>query len=282
MGSLPPDTDKRGTKSTSTMAQQIALLVLSSIALTLSQESGNSLDVSIGDILGETEVSSNGLEVIEGKANPDVLPLNPPQQPQPQFNRNPYVNTFQRTQQPLGSRPAYSHNNLDIIGYGGQGQVAQNQRPTIDSLNSYAASQGKSVTTPEELLDMCCQFPACYDPLYELCIDTCRKCETVYPVTSWLPCPPLLNIPDCTSPNLSWMGALPLVCYPDIGPFGAIIPLESISHASQSYGGQSGRAGGAGGGSGQAYREAIRSGNRKQCSERGICHSESNQGSMWG
>ena len=24
-------------------------------------------------------------------------------------------------------------------------------------------------------------------------------------MTSWLPCPPLLNIPDCTSPNLSWM-----------------------------------------------------------------------------
>ena len=61
------------------------------------------------------------------------------------------------------------------------------------------------MTTPEDLLTMCCQFPACYDPLYELCIDTCRKCETVYPVTSWLPCPPLLNIPDCTSPNLSYM-----------------------------------------------------------------------------
>ena len=41
--------------------------------------------------------------------------------------------------------------------------------------------------------------------LSQLCIDTCRKCEQVFPVTSWLPCPPLLNIPDCTSPNLSWM-----------------------------------------------------------------------------
>ena len=30
------------------------------------------------------------------------------------------------------------------------------------------------VNTPEELLEHCCQFPACYDPLYELCIDTCR------------------------------------------------------------------------------------------------------------
>ena len=84
----------------------------------------------------------------------------------------------------------------------------------------------------------------------------------------------------------SLQGSLPLVCYPDIGPFGNVIPLESISHASQSYGfGQAGRAGGAGGAveaQGQAYREAIRSRNRKQCSDRGICHSESMKGSMWG
>ena len=87
--------------------------------------------------------------------------------------------------------------------------------------------------------------------LSQLCIDTCRKCETVFPVTSWLPCPPLLNIPDCTSPNLSWMvsifcnswsfmvilpspkGSLPLACYPDIGPFGNIMPLNSISAVSK-------------------------------------------------
>jgi len=268
------------------MVHTQVILTFIFLGLTLAQDNDNSIDVSVGDILGEEEISSNLLEVIEAKSNPDVIPINPVQEQQPEFNRNPYFNTYQRTHKPLGSRPAYSHNGLDIIGYGGQNQMQQNQRPTIDSLNSYAASQGKKVTTPEELLDMCCQFPACYDPLYELCIDTCRKCETVYPVTSWLPCPPLLNIPDCTSPNLSWMGSLPLVCYPDIGPFGNVIPLESISHASQSYGfGQAGRAGGAGGAveaQGQAYREAIRSRNRKQCSDRGICHSESMKGSMWG
>ena len=41
------------------------------------------------------------------------------------------------------------------------------------------------MNTPEELLEYCCGFPACYDPLYELCVDTCRKCETSYPVTSY-------------------------------------------------------------------------------------------------
>jgi hypothetical protein len=46
-------------------------------------------------------------------------------------------------------------------------------------------------------------------------ITSFRKCETSYPVTSWLPCPPLLNIPDCTSPGLSSShGRLPLACYP--------------------------------------------------------------------
>ena len=209
--SLPLDMDERGQKKNSTMTKQIVFLVLISIALTVSDESGNSLDAAVGDIVDKVDVASNVLEIVSGKTLSDVTPIIPVQQQQPEFNRNPYINTYQRTNQPLGSRPAYSHNGLDIIGYGGQqnhvqqNHVAPNQRPTIDSLNSYAASQGKTVTTPEELLDMCCQFPACYDPLYELCIDTCRKCETVYPVTSWLPCPPLLNIPDCTSPNLSWM-----------------------------------------------------------------------------
>merc|ERR1712218_6766 len=76
------------------------------------------------------------------------------------------------------------------------------RRPTINNLSP---SEAANVNTPQELLEHCCKFPACYDPLYELCIDTCRKCETDYPVTSWLPCPSLLNIPDCTSPNLSYM-----------------------------------------------------------------------------
>lgn len=62
-----------------------------------------------------------------------------------------------------------------------------------------------------------------------------RKCETVYPVTSWLPCPPLLNIPDCTSSGLSGMGRLPLACYPDIGPFANIMPLSSVMKVSSFF-----------------------------------------------
>merc|ERR1712130_168008 len=197
MGVLSQILTRQVVLHTTRMTKKILLGFLC-VGLTMSQDGDKSLDVNVGDILGEEEISSNLLEVIEAKSNPDVIPMNPIKEQQPEFNRNPYLNTFQRTHKPLGSRPAYSHNGLDIIGYGGQSQAIQNQRPTIDSLNSYAASQGQTVTTPEELLDMCCQFPACYDPLYELCIDTCRKCETVYPVTSWLPCPPLLNIPDCT------------------------------------------------------------------------------------
>ena len=117
------------------------------------------------------------------------------------------VQQFHRQRVPLQSYSRPGPGGLDILNYG----KGSDNRPTLDSLAQYAASQGKSVTTPEDLLDMCCQFPACYDPLYELCIDTCRKCETVYPVTSWLPCPPLLNIPDCTSPNLSYRVSAPII-----------------------------------------------------------------------
>ena len=45
------------------------------------------------------------------------------------------------------------------------------RRPT---LNNLSPSEAANVNTPQELLDHCCKFPACYDPLYELCIDTCR------------------------------------------------------------------------------------------------------------
>ena len=45
------------------------------------------------------------------------------------------------------------------------------RRPTINNLSP---SEAANVNTPQELLDHCCKFPACYDPLYELCIDTCR------------------------------------------------------------------------------------------------------------
>ena len=56
-----------------------------------------------------------------------------------------------------------------------------------------------------------------------------RKCETDYPVTSWLPCPPLLNIPDCTSNSLNGqLGRLPLACFPDIGPFANIMPVSNV------------------------------------------------------
>ena len=45
-------------------------------------------------------------------------------------------------------------------------------RPTLGDLSQEEAA---IVNTPEQLLKHCCQFPACYDPLYELCIDTCRQ-----------------------------------------------------------------------------------------------------------
>jgi len=235
------------------------------------------------NIVTESNITSDPIEVVEQRAELGVTPL---MQEQILSPRQPYVNNFQRQQQfhrqrvPLQSYSRPGPGGLDILNYG----KGSDNRPTLDSLAQYAASQGKSVTTPEDLLDMCCQFPACYDPLYELCIDTCRKCETVYPVTSWLPCPPLLNIPDCTSPNLSYRGPLPLVCYPDIGPFGNILPLDIINTASQTFAGQTaGARGGPSGKPGQAYRQAIRQTNRKLCSDQGICHSEpSSSGSLWG
>ena len=56
-----------------------------------------------------------------------------------------------------------------------------------------------------------------------------RKCESDYPVTSWLPCPPLLNMPDCTSNTLNGqLGRLPLACFPDIGPFANIMPVSNV------------------------------------------------------
>ncbi len=63
-----------------------------------------------------------------------------------------------------------------------------------------------------------------FNPIWTHSLLLFRKCESVYPVTSWLPCPPLLNIPDCTSPALSyavrrppfvavlWIGCLPAPC----------------------------------------------------------------------
>ena len=183
--------------------------------------------------------------MVTGKGAPGVIPVAINTVKQEPNHFQPYRNTYQKHQrQPdnkLPYKPPYSQSNLNILSFPSQGDV---KRPTLESIASHAAAQGREVTTPQQLLDMCCQFPACYDPLYQvilpfktisftkcfshwgtqwgfkfnlmsllshiillsqLCIDTCRKCETVFPVTSWLPCPPLLNIPDCTSPNLSWM-----------------------------------------------------------------------------
>ena len=122
--------------------------------------------------------------------------------------------------------------NVDVLYQQPHDQSQRGRRPTMETLTP---QESLSVNTPRELLDYCCRFPACYDPLFELCIDTCRKCETEYPVTSWLPCPPLLNIPDCTSSSLSKLGRLPLACYPDIGPFANIIPISTVMSAPSFY-----------------------------------------------
>ncbi len=44
---------------------------------------------------------------------------------------------------------------------------------------------------------------------------------------AWLPCPPRLNLPDCSSPSLSPLGRLPLQCYPDIANL--MPPLASLA-----------------------------------------------------
>ena len=81
----------------------------------------------------------------------------------------PYRNTYQKhQQQPVlrdNSKLAYSQSNLNILSFPSQGEA---KRPTLESIASHAAAQGREVTTPQQLLDMCCQFPACYDPLYQV------------------------------------------------------------------------------------------------------------------
>jgi hypothetical protein len=74
-------------------------------------------------------------------------------------------------------------------------------------------------------------------------------------------------------------GALPLACYPDIGPFGNIIPLEAILSASRSYGGGDSRGGLSGS---QAYRLSLRDSNKKDCSgQSGICRNEGGKLTRW-
>ena len=181
-------------------------------------------------------MESNPLEIIDGRSgeNHSQITAHPgTATPIDHQHQTPNEPAYFRTQPAYpqhystpntGLNPAYeaSQGFYDL----GHGHVrVPPHRPTLENLTP---SEAATVSTPEQLLGYCCQFPACYDPLYELCIDTCRKCETVYPVTSWLPCPPLLNIPDCTSEALSARGRLPLACYPDIGPFANIMPVSSV------------------------------------------------------
>ena len=79
-----------------------------------------------GKVVAELEVSSPELEVEQRAGLP----------------RYPYTNSYQlrRDQGGLGG----------LVG-------GQQARPTLESLNTFAAQQGKTVTTPEELLDQCCQ-----------------------------------------------------------------------------------------------------------------------------
>ena len=85
--------------------------------------------------------------------------------------------------------------------------------------------------------EKCCNFPACYDSIYNLCIDTCRpkgKCgSNVDPregSTVWVPCPIRLSLPDCNSKILSPLGKLPLECYPDIPE---ILPVSFLARTGQ-------------------------------------------------
>jgi hypothetical protein len=65
----------------------------------------------------------------------------------------------------------YTHQQRQQVAPQEQQQQQQHRRPTLSDLSE---EEAVTVNTPEQLLEFCCQFPACYDPLYELCIDTCR------------------------------------------------------------------------------------------------------------
>ena len=109
------------------------------------------------------------LDVVSGKGAAGVIPttINTVKQEPSRFQ--PYRNTYQKhQQQPVlrdNNKLAYSQSNLNILSFPSQGEV---KRPTLESIASHAAAQGREVTTPKQLLDMCCQFPACYDPLYQV------------------------------------------------------------------------------------------------------------------
>ena len=109
------------------------------------------------------------IDVVTGKGAPGVLPVNELKKDSSQFE--PYRNTYQKQQQHQpdvrNDKRPYSQSNLNILNFPSQGEI---KRPTLESIASHAAAQGREVTTPQQLLDMCCQFPACYDPLYQVTI----------------------------------------------------------------------------------------------------------------
>ena len=106
------------------------------------------------------------------------------------------------------------------------------------SLSSF--KKNKSIWITE---GKCCQYPACYDSIYNLCIDTCHRpvptqCggsargggRSQLKVTTWLPCPAQLSFPDCNSKSLSASGRLPIECYPDIPD---ILPMHFLARMGQ-------------------------------------------------
>ena len=128
----------------------LSLLSLASLATALSENNELYNDL-LEEVAGEGEVVSNVLEVVE-RAQPGVRPLMMEQELTPSRAPQPYLNTFQQRQQ-VQSHPY----GLDILGLRSQENSNQQLRPTLDSLSSYATAQGKTVSTPEDLLTMCCQ-----------------------------------------------------------------------------------------------------------------------------
>jgi len=56
----------------------------------------------------------------------------------------------------------------------------------------------------------CCDWPSCYDPRTELCLDSC--------LGTWAQCPARLTLMTCYSEYISPFGSLPLQCFPDVVP----------------------------------------------------------------
>ena len=73
---------------------------------------------------------------------------------------------------------------------------------------------GRWVDGEKEELDLvpsgCCDWPSCYDPRTQLCLDACRSL--------WTQCPSKLVILSCYSKYMSPFGPLPVQCFPDTLP----------------------------------------------------------------